>query len=104
MLRLLVLVCAFSGVLAAIFATGRLQTEATMGRDAELQLTALRLDVAQIQDVPWGASPDEGDDPSDVRGELAGDQQSIDAASPSCSSRRTSGCSSSARRRRSPIG
>ncbi len=65
-----VLVCALLAVGAAIVALGRLQTEATAGRDAELELVALRLDLAQIQDVPWGASPDEGDDPEDVRFEL----------------------------------
>jgi diguanylate cyclase (GGDEF)-like protein len=80
MQRFLVLVCAFLGVVAAIVATGRLQAEATTGRDAELQLTALRLDIAQIQDVPWGASPDEGDDPSEVRGELAAGQRGIETA------------------------
>jgi diguanylate cyclase (GGDEF)-like protein len=80
MQRFLVLVCAFLGVVAAIVATGRLQADATTGRNAELQLTALRLDIAQIQDVPWGASPDEGDDPSEVRGELESDQRRIETS------------------------
>jgi diguanylate cyclase (GGDEF)-like protein len=72
----LVLAVALAAVLAAIVATGRLQARASAARDAQLQLTALRLDVAQIQDVPWGAAPGQ-DDPADVRGELEGDEQGI---------------------------
>jgi diguanylate cyclase (GGDEF)-like protein len=71
-----VLLVALAAVLAAIVAMGRLQAQATATRDAQLQLTALRLDVAQIQDVPWGAAPGE-DDPADVQGELEGDEQGI---------------------------
>jgi diguanylate cyclase (GGDEF)-like protein len=62
---------------AAIFAVAHLQADATRGRDAQLKLVQLRLDLAQIQQVPWGASPDEGDDPNDVRDELVGDEQAI---------------------------
>ena len=75
-----VLVCALLAVGAAIVAVGRLQTEATAGRDAELELIALRLDLDQIQDVPWGASPDEGDDPEDVRFELADMEDRIEGS------------------------
>ncbi len=63
-------------VCAAIVAIGHLQTASAQARDAQLRLTALRLDVAQIQDVPWGAAPG-GDDPADVRDELQGDAQAI---------------------------
>ncbi len=76
---ILVLVSALLAVGVALIAAGRLQADATAGRDAELQLTALRLDLAQIQDVPWGASPDEGDDPEAVREELEGAQSNIEA-------------------------
>ena len=74
---MLLLVVALVAVGAAIFAIGRLQDKASAARDAQLQLTALRLDIAQIQDVPWGASPDEGGDPQDVRNELEGAQMAI---------------------------
>ena len=47
---------------AAIVAIGRLQTEATGARDSQFELVSLRLDLAQIQQVPWGAAPDEGDE------------------------------------------
>jgi diguanylate cyclase (GGDEF)-like protein len=71
-----VLMAALTAVCGAIVAMGRLQAQATAARDAQLRLTALRLDVAQIQDVPWGAAP--GQDPADdVRSELEGDQQAI---------------------------
>jgi two-component system cell cycle response regulator len=73
----MLLVLALVAVCAAIVAIGRLQADATAARDAQLELTALRLDVAQIQDVPWGASPDEGDDPQDVHDELEGAQLAI---------------------------
>src|ERR1043165_7807738 len=63
---------------AAILSIGRLQDDATGSRDAQLTLVELRLDLAQIQQVPWGASPDEGDDPTDVRDELQGDEQQIE--------------------------
>jgi diguanylate cyclase (GGDEF)-like protein len=76
----LLLVLGLAGVLAAIVAIGRLQTDATAARDAQLQLTSLRLDIAQIQDVPWGAAPDEGDDPQDVHDELEGAQQAIEGS------------------------
>jgi diguanylate cyclase (GGDEF)-like protein len=66
----LVLACTFLLACTAIVAVDRLQAESTQARDAELQLISLRLDLAQIQDVPWGASPDEGDNAEDVRGEL----------------------------------
>jgi diguanylate cyclase (GGDEF)-like protein len=62
---------------AAIVAIAHLQADATKSRDAQLKLVELRLDLAQIQQVPWGASPDEGDDPRDVRDELSGDEQTI---------------------------
>ena len=60
---------------AAIVALGRLQADATTSRDGERQLVTLRLDMSQIQYVPWGAAPGE-DDPASVAGELTGDQQS----------------------------
>jgi diguanylate cyclase (GGDEF)-like protein len=63
---------------ATIVAVGRLQDRAKKARDGELTLTSLRLDLAQIQQVPWGAAPGEGDSPSDVHDELAGDQQQIE--------------------------
>jgi diguanylate cyclase (GGDEF)-like protein len=62
---------------AAVVAVGRLQNQATAARDSQLKLVSLRLDVAQIQQVPWGAAPSEGDPPADVRDELRGDQQQI---------------------------
>ena len=46
---------------AAIVAIGRLQDDATRSRDAQFELVSLRLNLAQIQQVPWGAAPDEGD-------------------------------------------
>src|SRR3954447_12587356 len=73
----IVLVSMLALAVAAIVAVGRLQDDATGSRDAQLKLVELRLDVAQIQQVPWGASPDEGDDPRDVRDELSGDEQMI---------------------------
>jgi diguanylate cyclase (GGDEF)-like protein len=75
----LVLACTLAAACAAIVAIGRLQSEATAARDAEQQLVALRLELAQSQDVPWGASPDEGDDPAAVRQELAGAEEHIEA-------------------------
>jgi diguanylate cyclase (GGDEF)-like protein len=62
----------------AIVAIGRLQDDATTARDAQFELVSLRLDLAQIQQVPWGAAPDEGDSASDVRDELLGDEQDIE--------------------------
>jgi diguanylate cyclase (GGDEF)-like protein len=63
---------------AAIVAIGNLHDDATGSRDAQLKLVELRLDLAQIQQVPWGAAPDEGDNPNDVREELLGDEQQIE--------------------------
>src|SRR3954471_4511236 len=71
----LVLACTLVVACAAIFTIARLQDDPTRSRDAERQLVDLRLQLAQIQDVPWGASPDEGDDPDDVRNELHGDEE-----------------------------
>ena len=62
---------------AAIVAIGRLQDDATRSRDSQFELVSLRLNLAQIQQVPWGAAPDEGDSPSDVHDELQGDEQQI---------------------------
>jgi diguanylate cyclase (GGDEF)-like protein len=76
----LVLVCMFALAGGAIVAIGRLQDQATSARDSQLKLTSLRLDLAQIQQVPWGAAPDEGDDPNDVRSELQGDELQIESA------------------------
>jgi diguanylate cyclase (GGDEF)-like protein len=65
-----VLLCTLLLACAAIVAVDRLQAEATAGRDAELELVNLRMQLSQIQDVPWGASPEEGDHVDEVRGEL----------------------------------
>ena len=73
----IVLAATLAVACAAIFAVSHLQSGATRGRDAQLKLVQLRLDLAQIQQVPWGASPDEGDDPDEVRGELGGDEKAI---------------------------
>ena len=73
----LVLVTMLALAIVAIVAVGRMQDQATRARDAQLKLISLRLDVAQIQQVPWGAAPGEGDPPGDVRDELQGDQQQI---------------------------
>ena len=64
-------------VLLALLAAERLRERVLDARDTELRLTALRLDLAQIQDVPWGAAPSEGDDPAQVRGELADAQANV---------------------------
>jgi hypothetical protein len=69
---LLLLACALAGVFVAIVVIGRLQSDATAARDAELTLSAIRVDLLQMRDVPWGALPDEGGDPEEVRGELQG--------------------------------
>ena len=66
----LILACTLLVACTAIVAVDRQQAESTKARDAELQLISLRLDLSQIQDVPWGASPEEGDNAEDVRGEL----------------------------------
>ena len=73
----IVLVAALLLACGAIFAVAHLQADATRGRDAQLKLVQLRLDLDQIQQVPWGASPDEGDEPNDVRGELGGAEKAI---------------------------
>jgi diguanylate cyclase (GGDEF)-like protein len=65
-----VLACTLAVACTAIVAVDRLQADSTTARDAEQRLVSLRLDLAQIQDVPWGASPDEGDNAEDVSGEL----------------------------------
>src|SRR5215213_3297733 len=75
----IVFTCALLIACAAIVAVTRLQADATERRDAELKLVELRLNLAQIQDVPWGASPDEGDDPQAVRDELRDAQDGIEA-------------------------
>lgn len=75
-----VLVCALLAVGVAVLAAGRLHGEAIASRDAELQLTTLRLDLAHIRDVPWGASATEGDDPEQVRQELAAAERRVKAA------------------------
>jgi diguanylate cyclase (GGDEF)-like protein len=72
-----VLLCTLAMSSLAILAIGRLQADATTSRDAERQLVTLRLELSQIQDVPWGASPGDGDKPQDVANELTGDQQQI---------------------------
>ncbi|HEX6458757.1 MAG TPA: GGDEF domain-containing protein [Thermoleophilaceae bacterium] len=74
----LVIACAFALAATAIVAISRLQDQSTAARDAQLKLIGLRLDLAQIQQVPWGAAPGEGDSLSDVRDELQGDQQGIE--------------------------
>src|SRR5437763_8810067 len=65
---------------AAILTIARMQAKATSARDSQLKLTSLRLDVAQIQQVPWGAAPGEGDSPASVHDELQGDEQQIEQA------------------------
>src|SRR5438477_11092955 len=65
---------------AAVLAVRRLHDKATSARDSQLTLPALRLYVAQIQQVPWGAAPGEGDTPAAVHDELAGDQLQIEQA------------------------
>jgi diguanylate cyclase (GGDEF)-like protein len=65
---------------AAVVTIARMQDEATSARDSQLKLTSLRLDVAQIQQVPWGAAPGEGDSPASVHDELQGDEQQIEQA------------------------
>lgn len=62
---------------AAVVTVSHLQAQATASRDSQLKLISLRLDLAQIQQVPWGAAPGEGDSPADVHDELLGDQQQI---------------------------
>jgi hypothetical protein len=74
----LVLVVMLALSAATVVAVGRLQDRATKARDAQLTLASLRLDLAQIQQVPWGAAPGEGDAPADVHDELMGDQQQIE--------------------------
>jgi diguanylate cyclase (GGDEF)-like protein len=73
----LVLLVMLALSVATIVAVGRLQDRANKARDAQLTLADLRLDLAQIQQVPWGAAPGEGDSPTDVHDELLGDQQQI---------------------------
>src|SRR5689334_4208849 len=73
----LLLAAVLAAACVAIVAIGGLQDDATGSRDAQLKLVDLRLDLAQIQQVPWGAAPDEGDNPNDVREELLGDEQQI---------------------------
>ena len=62
----------------AFVAIGRLQNDATASRDAERQLVTLRLEMSQIQDVPWGAG--DGDNTNDVVNELRGDRNQIEQA------------------------
>src|SRR5215208_457107 len=76
----LVLACTLLIACGAIVTVDRLQDDATAARDAEQQLVALRLDLSQVQDVPWGASPEEGDNAADVRGELEWRQAEIERA------------------------
>ena len=68
----------FAMAAGAILAIGHLQDQATKARDSQLKLSGLRLDLAQIQQVPWGAAPGEGDSLDSVKGELQGDQQEIE--------------------------
>src|SRR5215218_6624611 len=72
-----VLTCRLLIACTAIVAVDRLQADSTKARDAELQLVNLRLQLSQIQDVPWGASPEEGDNVDDVRNELQDMQDGI---------------------------
>src|SRR5215218_5739856 len=72
-----VLTCRLLIACGAIFAVDRLQAESTKARDAELQLVNLRLQLSQVQDVPWGAAPEEGDNVDDVRNELQDFQDGI---------------------------
>jgi diguanylate cyclase (GGDEF)-like protein len=76
----LVLLTMFALAAAATVTIARMQDSATSARDSQLKLTSLRLDVAQIQQVPWGAAPGEGDSPASVHDELQGDQQQIQQA------------------------
>jgi diguanylate cyclase (GGDEF)-like protein len=76
----LVLACTLLLACTAIVAVDRQQAESTKARDAELALVGLRLDLSQIQDVPWGASPDEGDNAEEVRGELIWREDQITSA------------------------
>jgi diguanylate cyclase (GGDEF)-like protein len=74
------LACALACVFIAIVVLGRLQADATAARDAELALSTIRVDLLQMRDVPWGAFPDEGGDPEEVRGELRGVQTKIETS------------------------
>jgi diguanylate cyclase (GGDEF)-like protein len=76
----LVLLLMFALAGGAVLVIASMQNEATSARDAQLKLTSLRLDLAQIQQVPWGAAPDEGDSPASVHDELQGDEQQIEGA------------------------
>jgi diguanylate cyclase (GGDEF)-like protein len=72
-----VLVAVMTAVAGTIVAIDRLQSDALAGRDAEARAAALRLELAQIQDVPWGVSREEGDDPAAVRDELRDHQERV---------------------------
>ena len=76
----LVLLTMFALAAAAVVTIARMEDAATSARDSQLKLTSLRLDLAQIQQVPWGAAPGEGDSPASVHDELLGDEQQIEQA------------------------
>jgi diguanylate cyclase (GGDEF)-like protein len=77
MLALGVVACSLVGVVAAIVVVAHLQQNATASRDAQLRLATLRLDLSQIQYVPWGASPGDPEGVASVRNELRGDEIQI---------------------------
>ena len=54
-----------------------LRHDARAADDAANRLVVLRMDIIRLLDVPWGASPDETDDPALVADELLGGVQGV---------------------------
>lgn len=71
------LVVALAAVAVTAWGLSTLHRNESDARDAETRVVALRLDVVRMLDIPWGASPDETDDPEAVRDELLGAEEGV---------------------------
>ena len=73
-----------AGLLVALVIVGAtyagiaaLRDDARAADDAAARLVVLRMDIIQLLDVPWGASPAQTDDPQLVADELLGGEQGV---------------------------
>ena len=71
------LVVALAVVGATYAGLAALRDDARAADDAATRLVVVRMDIIQLLDVPWGASPEETDDPQLVVNELAGGVEGV---------------------------
>ncbi|GAA1155494.1 ATP-binding protein [Nocardioides aquiterrae] len=71
------LVAALAVVAATYAGLAALRDDARAADDAANRLVVVRMDIIRLLDVPWGASPEETDDPDLVAEELLGGVQGV---------------------------